>query len=444
MSLDSAVIWKATRSTETLQEAKAFGVAEDLFVGAGKVAWRFIHTYRDEHGSIPSPGIIGENSGLALSPLTEDDDGAMTYFVDKLHERAIFRALKYGVDKTYEYIEEGEQEEAASEIIKLADHLRDRKAARVRVRDLSQIVPEVKEMYERTKRGEIGIPFPWDTMNEMTLGMWPGTLTFFTARPGVGKTWTAINICHHVWQKGYKVLVVSPEMIGVELAERVVGLHGKLSYSDLVSGRLGDFGGEKALDDTIAELSQREGFHVLDDEERLSSQYIEEAVEAVDPDLIAVDSVYMLKVFQGKVKQGVGSKGGRYDRILETIDWLRSFSRRTKKPVLAISQLSRDAKMKKGEAERLKQGVGTGGLEDAVAMSDTLLMDAHNLFAMFQDDDMRLDKQMLYVPLKARRQAAWSSVVTRWDMESMNFDQIGTKVESEGDFRDKSFDDVTF
>jgi hypothetical protein len=443
MNLDAVAIWLATRSEAALKASRESGLAEDLFQAQGKLAWGFIDTYRQEYGVIPSPSIISENSGLHVSPLTEEVP--LDYVLDQMHDRAIWRSLRYGADQFMERMEEADAEGATQEIYKLTDHLRLRKGRAAKCNPLSEIVHLVTEQYERTKRGEIGVPFPWPTMTNMTLGMWPGTLTFFVARPGVGKTWTAINICWSAWHEhGKKILVVSPEMGKMELAERIVSRHGELSYGDVVSATLGSMGGEKRLYATVKELQGTEGFFVLDDEDKMEPRFIEEAIDAVDPDLVAIDSLYMLRVEQGKVKSGPGSKGGRYDRILAAIDWLRSLSRKTQKPFLAISQLSRDAKMKKGEQERLKRGIGTGGLEDAVAMSDTLFMDAHNLFAMFQDDDMKLDKQMMYVPLKLRRQANQSSVVTRWDMTAMAFDEIGTKVDTGDDFSDDGYDKVSF
>ena len=160
-----------------------------------------------------------------------------------------------------------------------------------------------------------------------------------------------------------------------------------------------------------------------------------------EPELVVVDSVYMMKVAKGKISKGPGSRGGRYDRILETVDWLRSCSRRTKLPFIAISQLSKDGKVKKGAAASVKSGRGTGGMEDALAFSDTLLMDAHNLFALYQDEDMRLDKQLMFVPLKVRRAAQISGVVIRWDLEKMEFHEIGTKVEQK-EYDDKEFDEA--
>ena len=79
---------------------------------------------------------------------------------------------------------------------------------------------------------------------------------------------------------------------------------------------------------------------------------------------------------------------------------------------------------------------------EAVAMTDTLFMDAHNLFALYQDKDLRLDKQLIYVPLKVRRQASINHVVTRWDLETMDFTEIGTSVPSGGrsNFEDDEFE----
>jgi replicative DNA helicase len=306
------------------------------------------------------------------------------------------------------------------------------------------VVPEVRELYERTKRGEIGVPFPWATMTAVTMGMWPKTLTGFVARPGVGKTFTLINIADFAYfEHGKRVLIVSPEMTRVELAERQVALRGRFNYGDLVAATLGTFA-EPKLYEAIEGLTETaQGYYILDDEERLGASYIEEAVDAVKPDLLGIDSLYMLRVAEGKVKGGPGSKGGRYDRILDTVDWMRSFNRRANIPFVAISQLARAAKVKKGAKQSLKKGHGTGGMEDALAMSDTLFWDFHNLFGMYQDEDMRQDKQMLYVPLKARRQAKINSIVTRWDLDEMNFEEIGTQVEQR-EYEDDGYEDVAF
>lgn len=443
MDLDAAALWYATRSPDAFKRVREMGVDAELLVGTGKEGWKFVAEYYSKHGELPGIGIVAENTGAAIKPPDDGEDVALGFLVERLHERGIHRALKYGLVKGLEALENDKQDEAVTEVFKLSDHLRKRRLAQVQVRTLGQIAPEVLELYERTKRGEIGIPFPWPTMTAMTMGLWPGTLTFFVARPGVGKTWTAVIMALFAWAAGKKVLIVSPELNRAELGERLVAKYGSFSYSDMVTAKLGMMG-ETALRKTIAELVEKgDNFFVLDDEEHIGPDAIEQAIETVEPDVILIDSLYMLRVEQGKIKgKGPGAKNGggnRSDRIVETVDWARSLSRRVKRPIVGISQLSRDARMKKEAADTVKRGKGTGGLEDAVALSDALFQDAHNLFALFQDRDMRLDKQLVYVPLKVRRNAMISHVCIRWDMEKMDFSEIGTVVPESG--RNGSGDD---
>jgi len=433
VDLDATTLWLATRSVDSYKRVVEMGVDVDLLSGSAKSAWKFVTEYRGKHGELPGISIIAEHTGAVIRPPDEGEEVALGYLVDRLHERAIYRALKYGLGKSIEALEADKQDESVSEVLRLSDHLRKKRIAQVQLRTLGQVAPEVLELYKRTKKGEIGIPLPWPTMTSMTMGLWPGTLTFFVARPGVGKTWTAVIMALHAWGEAKKkVLIVSPELGRVELGERLVAKYGKFSYGDMVTAQLGMMG-EKALEETVSELERiGDTFYILDDEDHIGPESIEQAIETVEPDLILVDSIYMMRVEKGEIKKGAGSKGGRYDRILETVDWLRRTARRYKRPVVGISQLSRDAKMKKEAADQIKKGRGTGGLEDAVAMTDTLFMDAHNLFALFQDRDMMLDKQLIYVPLKVRRQAMRAHVAIRWDMSKMDFSEIGTFVPDGG------------
>jgi replicative DNA helicase len=452
VDIDAATIWLATRSANTLKQAKELGVTDRILNGNAKTAWKFIGEYQEKYNELPSIGIIVENSGCVVKPPDEEERVSLEYLVDKLYDRHEFRSLQFGLGKSHEELENGNQAESREEVLKLADHLRSDKASQLQIRTLSDVAPEVLDMYERVKRGETGVPFPWQTMTDMTLGMWPGTLTFFVARPGVGKTWTAVIIAEHVWKAGLKVLIVSPALGRVELGERLVSKHGEFAYKDIVSATLGTFA-EKKLIETVNTLKGGAGdkLFILDDEEKLGPEYIEQAIEAVEPHIVLIDSLYMLKVEEGKVKGGgAGTKGDRMERVVSTINWMRGVSRRKRPfapeglPVVGIHQLSREGKPKREAVQALKAGRGTGGLEDAVALSDALFWNAHNLFAMYQDEYMRQDKQLMYVPLKARRQAKMSSLVIRWDMETMGFEELGTKVSDDQGYEDEDADSVPY
>ena len=443
MDIDASTIWVATRSDDSLKQARELGINASLLLGNAKTAWNFIEEYQNEHGTIPSTEIIVANSGCMLHPPDEEERVQLTYLVDRLFNRAQFRALEYGLGQSVEKLDQGNQEEAVNEVLRLADHLRSGRMSQLHIHRLSEVAPDVLDLYERVKRGETGVPFPWQTMTDVTLGMWPGTVTFFVARPWMGKTWTGVIMAMHAWSKGQKVLFVTPEMSRVELAERMVAKYGELSYRDIVAGTLGSFA-EKSFRKTIAELQEKgRGIAILDDEEKLNTDGIEQAVDAFKPDLVVLDSIYMLRVMLGRIKKGAGSKGDRRERIIDTVEWTRGFSRRKEIPVIGISQLARTGDIKREAVKAVKAGRGTGGLENTVAISDEVYWASHNLFAMFQDEYMRQDKQMMYVPLKARRMAKLSSLVAKWDMDLMDFSEIGTRV-SVNEYEDEAASAVPY
>lgn len=439
MDLDAAAIGLATKNESGFRRAREI-LSDQLLLKSGKRAWVFVQDYFTEHGQLPPPSVVREQTGVNVELV--EDGTAIDWVVDQLLDRHKFRALEHGYSTGIEFLEQGDKENAEAEVHKLSDHLKGLSIQRARIHTLAEIAPEVRDIYERTKRGETGVQFPWETMTRMTMGMWPGTLTMFVARPSVGKTWTMVLVCIcAAFDQKLKVLLVSPEMNRVEMGERFIVKHGGFNYGDVVSATLGKFA-EPQFFSTIKEIEQSpeaQNLFILDDEDKLEPSFIEEAIDATDADLVGIDSAYMLKVARKGIKSGPGSRGDRQERMVSTVDWMRSTSRKKQKAICAISQLARTGKVKKSAKETLKKGLGTGGLEDTLAFSDTLFQDCHNLFALYQDDDMKLDHQMLFVPLKARRQALWSAVVTRWDMDEMNFDEIGTSVIS--DDKDDDFDD---
>lgn len=386
---------------------------------------------------------IGGNSYLAAVIDATPTTANIESHARIVHEKSEVRRAIYAAKEVIASGMSGDQEAAIRHYLAVADKLREERLRKGKVRTIADVIPDVEQMYERTKRGETGVPFPWPTMTEMTLGLWPGTLTFFVARPGVGKSWTAVIIAWHAWMQGYKVLIVSPEMSRIELGERVVSKHGSLSYGDVVGATLGMYE-EQRLYETFSALKTTDAadnFRIIDDEDRLEPAYIEDAIDDLKPDVVLVDSVYMMRVQEGRVKSGAGSRGDRMERMVSTVSWLRRTAKRTAIPIVGVSQLAREGgKIKKKTKEKVKRGESTGGLESTLAMTDTILWDVHNLFALYQDDDMKLHNQMMYVPLKVRRRAKIAGVVASWDMTTMEFNEIGTKVEAE-EHVDEQFDD---
>jgi len=272
----------------------------------------------------------------------------------------------------------------------------------------------VLEMYRKVAGGYRGIPLPWPTLDNMTAGMWPKTVTMFVARPGVGKTFVAVIAARHAWQQGCRTLIVSPEMSKEEIAERFFVVEADVSYLDVMRGQLSDFSLPK-LEDTIERSRTKENLWIMDSNDDLSLRGIEAAVRACRPHLVAVDSIYDLKI-----------SGDRRERALAALEWMKRGAKALDFACVGFAQQNRAAELseKKGGGARL----GT------IALADEIGQDVHAVYALEQSKDDKADKVLRFKTLKLRRGHILREVVrANWDFDGMNYDEIPEKDEGYDD-----------
>lgn len=272
---------------------------------------------------------------------------------------------------------------------------------------LPDLGDEVLAIYDKIAHGYSGIPLPWPTLNAMTSGMWPKTLTMFVARPGVGKSFVSVIAGRHAWLEGHRVLIVSPEMSKEEIAERFFAIHADVSYLHMVRGTMSDYEMPK-IQGVVREAKGKPGLYIMDADDDLTLRGIEAAVRACRPDLLAIDSLYSLRV-----------KGERRDKLLLALEWFIATIKQFRIAGVGFIQLNRAAEVseKKGGGIRL----GT------IALADEAGQDAHTVFALEQDKDMRDDKRMRIKPLKLRRGsygAHSNGVEVWWDFDAMRYSEL--------------------
>ncbi len=418
MQLDCALLHAMLRDDELVAKLPNLEVdANDFKSPQHGRAYKFICQHFRDYHALPTASIVKEVCNVDIG----DSDVAPQFALAEFLKRKLFGRVSAGVQTVEKSLRANDPEAAYALMRGLVDTIRPG-SAMVTPRAVPSLGHKVIELYDKVKSGYQGIPFVWPGINDTTMGMWPKTTNYFVARSGVGKTWVVWLQARHAWKAGYRVLGISPEMTEEECTERFFLIESGVSAHNVLKGTLSDFE-YKRLKDSIEERKKDEGLYIIDMDDDLSFEGIESAIRNVKPQLVCVDSLYML-----------GHGRDRTERTIRTTDWLRKVSKKYGEKYgtafVGFHQLSR-------AAVQSKKAGGVGYEDAAVALTDQIFWDAHSLWIMEQDADMRADKRIRFHCRKIRR-GIWRSkpVDTYWDFDRMKFDEI----ESEDDeFVDKEF-----
>ncbi len=118
--------------------------------------------------------------------------------------------------------------------------------------------------------------YPWEGLNQMTGGIWPGELITIKAPPKVGKSSTLSEIAYHLHQTtNYKIGMIYLEETKRDLVFRLVGAH--LS-KNLQRPEIRDEVSTETTLKAFSELTQPERFMIVEHWGACSSDFIEEKI----------------------------------------------------------------------------------------------------------------------------------------------------------------------
>ncbi len=204
---------------------------------------------------------------------------------------------------------------------------------------LAQVVERVDDLYNRENPNDItGVPTGFTDLDRMTSGMQPGDMIILAARPSVGKTAFALNICEHVAiDQGMPVAVFSMEMGATQLAMRLVCSVGRIDQQRLRTGRLTEddwprlTSAIQKMQDANLFIDETPALNPLElraRARRLARQYGKLG-------LVMVDYLQLMS--------GTGSSGeNRATEVAEISRSLKALAKELSVPVIALSQLSRE------------------------------------------------------------------------------------------------------
>jgi len=256
------------------------------------------------------------------------------------------------------------------------------------IQHVSQLLKPAVEKIEsiiKSHSGITGIATGFDKLDELLSGLQASDMVILAARPSVGKTALALNMARHIAVRGSKsVLIFSLEMAKEQLVQRMICMEGEIDSGKLRTGFLAKHVFKKLqmaaghlnnapifIDDTpnisILELRSKSRRH--------ASQH--------QLDLIIIDYLQLMNA---------GARAeNRQQEIAEISRAVKGLARELKVPVLALSQLSREAEKDDSGVPKLSHLRESGAIEqdaDVVLMLSRLAADEG---AHMHQNKVRLD-----------------------------------------------------
>ena len=292
--------------------------------------------------------IVGGASTLAGFTEKVGSAANLEYYIRILKQKAIQRDL---ITASYQILKDSFDDSiVVDELIdKSESRIYDatRSIARREVQDIGSIlkyvVNDIEEKQKNTGLG--GVPSGYPSIDRVTNGWQPSDLVIIAARPSVGKTAFALNIArnaavdHHM-----PVAVFSLEMSCAQLAKRLVVSETGLS-GDKIKGsiKLEDYEWEQ-LEYRIRDLS-RAPLYIDDTPSLPVMEFRTKAKNLVKNKGVRLIVVDYLQLMQAP-DQGKG--GLREQEVAYISRTLKATAKELNVPILALSQLSRNAVQRQG------------------------------------------------------------------------------------------------
>lgn len=207
---------------------------------------------------------------------------------------------------------------------------------------LKDTVNKIELLAQNPNGGVTGISTGFTDLDKKTAGLQPGDLIIVAARPSMGKTTFAMNLCENAAlpaDQDKAVLIFSLEMPAEQLMMRMLSSLARVDQTKLRTGQIEFDGAEgDALASCIGMLKQKQNIYI-DDTSGLTPTELRSRARRIHREspnglaLIMVDYLQLMRV--------PGYAENRTLEIAEISRSLKALAKELKVPVIALSQLNR-------------------------------------------------------------------------------------------------------
>ena len=235
------------------------------------------------------------------------------------------------------------------------------------ISELVQITKGVNEVVDRMEKLSIdknafrGIKTGFPTLDNYTKGFHKGDLILLAARPGIGKTSLALNICANASiYGGATVAIFSLEMPISQIAQRTMCSIGNISMDNATSGTTNSKVWETVMQ--TKEQLETVGMYVDDSSLTTPTQILSKCRRLKAEhglDLVMIDYLQLMR----SESDGRKDSGNRSQEVGEMTRALKIAARELECPIIVLSQLSRDIEKRNDHKPQLSDLRESGSIE---------------------------------------------------------------------------------
>ncbi|RMB61667.1 replicative DNA helicase [Tessaracoccus antarcticus] len=283
------------------------------------------------------------------------------YYAELVREKAVLRRLVNASIRIAQlgYMGQGEVDKIVDEAQQTLYEVTENKSSED-YKSLAELIqPTWDEMEAISNSGDAlsGVPTGFTELDRITNGLHAGQMIIVAARPGVGKSTFALDICraaalHHDLCSAF----FSLEMSRTEIVMKVLSAEASIPLNKIRGGKMDESDWQRITDKSVM-MEKKPLF--IDDSPNLTMMEIRAKARRLkqrhDLQLIAIDYIQLMS--SGKKVES---------RQLEVSEFSRQIKLLAKEleiPVLALSQLSRNTEQRKDGIPQLSDLRESGSLE---------------------------------------------------------------------------------
>lgn len=383
------------------------------FSGESRTAYQYIYDIVMSTGDVPTVRAFNRKfPNYSLETYVHEDieivgtEENLKYWCDEIRNKVKHNTLADTLEDAAQKLQGLNTEEAYS-LLKAKIAYIESEVVETSDVDLTKNTEDriVSYLERKKNKGMRGLPTGISHLDYILKGLENSTLTTCIANTGVGKTWLEILIGSYCMLQGCIVLQFVTEMSEEIMRDRYEAMlfsmcYGALNYNSFKTGNLSPEVEKQYFDFLKDDLPH---FEPLILATATGSMSVSAAVDKYNPDLVLIDSAYLMEDDQGAKDDWL--------RVAHITRDLKKLAKRTKKPFFINTQADKNTSKK------------TGPELGSIMYTQAIGQDSDNVIALYRDEVMISDKEMGLKVLK-QREGTLGKLMMSWDFNTMNFSEI--------------------